>query len=71
MGEKQPLAKKIDELVNLKAAKDESYIHPREASLEEFLKEGIALCEREASSLPSSSQAIEKINVFFRKTIEG
>lgn len=70
MGERQTLVKKIQALVQLKAAQDESYFHPRDAELEEFLKEGITLCENGASSLPSSSSDEETLNAFFRKMIE-
>lgn len=70
MEKKQPLVKKIHELVQLKAARDESYYHPRDADLEEFLKEGITLCEKEAAALPSSSSDDETLNAFFRKMIE-
>lgn len=69
MGEKQELVNKIQALVKLKATKDESYVHPRDAELEEFLKEGIALCEKAAPSLPSSSPDGEALNAFLRKMI--
>jgi predicted nucleotidyltransferase len=69
--EKQALVKTIDELVQLKALKDETYLHSRNAKLEEFLKEGIALCENAASSLPSSSPDQESLNAFLRSMIEG
>ena len=52
--EKQALVKKIQGLIQLKASKDESYLHPRDVELEKFLKEGIDLCEIHASSLSSS-----------------
>ncbi len=69
--EKQALVKKIQELIQLKASKDESYFHPRDVELEKFLKEGIDLCENHASSLPASSQDNEHLSAFLRLMVEA
>lgn len=67
--EKKDLVEKIQALVKLKATHDESYFHPLDKELEEFLIEGIAICEN--ASLPSSNAPIETLNNFFRKMIDG
>lgn len=70
--EKQALINKIQELIQLKASEDESYFHPRDAELEKFLKEGIALCENLALSLSAAPlQDNERLNAFLRRMIEG
>jgi predicted nucleotidyltransferase len=68
--EKPALVQTIQDLVQLKASKDEAYLHSRIEELEEFLKEGIAVCENAASSLPSSSPDYENLNAFLRSMIE-
>ncbi len=71
INEKQALVKRIQELVQLKATKNESYLHPREGELEEFLKEGIALCEHVAPTLPNSTTNDDTLNSFLRDMIIG
>ena len=65
------LLEKIMMLLHLKISQDESYLHPLEPDLDSFLKDSIAFCESIAPSLPKSAPDYEKINIFFRSTIEG
>lgn len=48
------LVARVNELVLLKSTRDESYLHPHEPQLEQFLKNGIAFCEGVAPALPGS-----------------
>lgn len=65
------LVAKVKELVLLKSAKDESYLHPREPDLELFLKNGIVLCESAALTLPGSTQHDEAfLNAFLRDAVK-
>lgn len=65
----EQLRAKVKELVQLKATKEESYLHPHEKQLEEFLANGIALCERAAPELPPQRGDHEQLNQFLRKSI--
>lgn len=71
IGSDHPLTCKIADLVEIKAAKEESYLHPQEPLLESYLKEGIARCETAAPSLPGCKPDLEKLNAFFRDIVRN
>jgi uncharacterized protein len=60
----------IFKLIDLKMIKDESYEHPQETHLQEYLMEMIIQCDSIASQLPTSKPNIDQINTFFRKVIK-
>lgn len=60
---------KVEELVRLKALKEESYRHPHDRDLEFFLASAISECETAAPHLPAKKSDIELLNGFFRKTL--
>lgn len=63
------LKEKVASLVNLKATQAESYLHPNETSMEQFLAAGIAECESVALSLPTKKPDHTTLDEFFRKTL--
>lgn len=65
------LAELTRSLVTLKATKEESYLHPREQALDEFLKTTIEECAAAASTLPGAKYEAERLDVFFRKTLRS
>lgn len=65
----EQLRAKVMELVTLKATKEESYLHPHERALEEFLADGIQRCERTAPQLPAQRADHEQLNRVLRKSI--
>lgn len=67
--EKELLAT-IERLLELKSKMDESYLHPREMVLENFLRKGIEECNAVALSLPAGKNDFDLMDDFFRKTIQ-
>ena len=65
------LKEKVASLVNLKATQAESYLHPHETSLEQFLAGAIAECESVAQALPSQKPDHLLLDNFFRKTLRA
>lgn len=63
------LCRKIDGLIAVKASKEESYRHPHDAELEQFLAESIAACEAAAPALPAQRVDYETLDGFFRNTL--
>jgi len=63
------LKAKVASLISLKATQAESYVHPHEILLEQFLADSIAVCDSAASSLPSRKPDHARLDEFFRKTI--
>lgn len=62
----QSLVRIIEDLIKVKAVKDESYQHPRDALLENFLENAIKECERDSLSLEGSHlHNDEGLNSFF------
>ena len=64
------LSEKLDNLIALKATKDESYQHPSDAEIDEFLKHTINQNEALAQRLNSGNADWEKLDNFFRKWIK-
>jgi predicted nucleotidyltransferase len=60
----------ILKLIDLKATKDESYVHSLEPQQKDYLMETITQCERIAPLLPTSQPNQEQLNSFFRMTIK-
>jgi predicted nucleotidyltransferase len=65
----QQLRDKVTELIGLKATKPESYLHPHEHALEEFLTNGIQRCEQAAPGLPAQRADHHVLNAFLRTSI--
>lgn len=61
----------VNSLVQLKSTQAESYLHPRENALEEFLAAGIAECETIAQSLPSKKPDHGLLDEYFRNTLRN
>jgi predicted nucleotidyltransferase len=60
----------IYDLLKLKTHQNESYLHTREALLEKFLIETIAVCESKALTLPGSKHDFEALNTFFQEMLK-
>lgn len=63
------LVKKIRELVELKSSKDESYLHPNDEMVMEYLRSTILDCEDKIKNLPGQKYPIDTLNDFLRKYI--
>lgn len=61
---------RILELIDLKAAKNESYFHSREEILFEYIKETWDKAKKEAKKLPSGNGNMDELNKFFIKTLD-
>ena len=62
---------KIDSLIALKAAKNESYLHVREPLIDDFLRDVISKNEEVANNLPSAKGDMEELDSFYRKIVKG
>ncbi len=62
---------KIYELIELKAGKNEDYVHPREPLLDGFLHETILKNEQVAQELPAGKGDIERLDDFYRNIVLG
>jgi predicted nucleotidyltransferase len=60
---------RIDELVQLKATVDESYLHSGESELFAFMKTCTQRAEIEAAALPGKKSQMSDLDAFFRKTL--
>lgn len=63
------LIKRINELIELKATKSESYYHKGESELLIFIETCIIEADENRLKLPSSKGKIEELNHFFIKTL--
>ncbi len=63
------LIKRINELIELKATKSESYYHKGESELLNFIETCINEADENRLKLPSSKGKIEELNNFFIKTL--
>ena len=61
---------RIRELIHLKAAKEESYIHPKEPALNEFIREQLDIAQKIADTLPGRKDKHLDLDNFFRKVIK-
>lgn len=68
--QEKELLTRIKELVQLKALKDESYLHSHEPALEHFLKESLIFCDSVVSSLPRSITDDTLLDAFFRRMLQ-
>lgn len=64
-----PIQEKVYELMALKAQKDESYLHPKESLITDYLIETIAFNQENASGLGSGKKMAEALDGFFREMI--
>lgn len=65
----QNIQEKIKELTAIKAKQDESYLHPKEKVITNFLVETVSFNEKNASGLGSGKKRGEELNVVFRNLI--
>ncbi len=63
------IVQRIDELVSLKATKNESYLHSGENDLMKFISRCIELGETNSKSLPSAKGDLEVLNTFFMSAV--
>jgi uncharacterized protein len=57
---------KIQHLLRLKATVDETYLHPKESELEEFMGNILQYCESQKETLAKHQGDTEKLNELFR-----
>jgi predicted nucleotidyltransferase len=60
---------RIYELIDLKATKNEDYLHSEETTINNLIEKCIQDAEKVANSLPSSKGKIEDLNSFFIKNL--
>ena len=65
----EALRKTVRSLVEAKASREESYRHPHEHALEEFLSNGIASCEAVAASLPAKKAGTDALDILLREIV--
>ena len=65
----QNIQDKIKELMQLKANQDESYLHPKETLITNFLIETVQFNQENASKLGSGKKLSEELDLFFRGEI--
>ena len=63
------VALKIKELMQIKANQDESYLHPKEVLITDFLKETVVFNQEHASGLSAGKKMSEELDGVFRKQI--
>ncbi|OXA88704.1 nucleotidyltransferase domain-containing protein [Flavobacterium hercynium] len=66
----QNIQEKILELQQIKANKDEKYLHPKETLITDFLLETIQFNQENASKLGSGKKISEELDLFFRNLIK-
>lgn len=65
----QNIQEKILELQQIKANKDEKYLHPKEVLITDFLLETVKFNQENASKLGSGKKMSEELDLFFRREI--
>lgn len=66
----QNIQEKIKELMQLKAHQDESYLHPKETLITNFLLETVQFNQDHASKLGSGKKMAEELDGVFREMIK-
>lgn len=66
----QNIQDKIKELMQLKAHQDESYLHPKETLITDFLLETVQFNQEHASKLGSGKKMAEELDEVFREIIK-
>ena len=64
------LRNKIKDLIALKAGKMESYVHPKEPELNEFIRGQLDLAKDMVDTLPGRKEKHENLDIFFRKVLK-
>ena len=62
---------KITELIEIKSGQSESYLHPQEPLIADYLNNEIELNERVANDLPASKGSFEQLDEFYRKVVKN
>ena len=65
----QNIQEKIKELMQLKAHQDESYLHPKETLITDFLLETVQFNQDHASKLGSGKKMAEELDLLLRREI--
>jgi uncharacterized protein len=65
----EKLRQRIFDLIDLKATKNEDYLHTEEKEINNFIEHCIGKAENAANSLPASKGKIEDLNSFFIKSL--
>lgn len=66
----ESIKQRIYELIDLKATKNEDYLHYKEVEINNFIERCIQEAEKGANSLPASKGKIEDLNSFFLKNLK-
>lgn len=64
------LRNKIKDLINLKANKKESYVHPKEPELNHFIRNQLNVAKDIADTLPGRKEKHVDLDIFFRKVLK-
>lgn len=67
----QNIQEKVKELMQIKANQDESYLHPKEVLITDFLKETVQFNVENASGLKSGKKMSEELDGVFRGVIQN
>lgn len=65
------IQEKVKELMEIKANQNESYLHPKEVSITDFLMETIKFNEEDAKGLKSGKKIGEELDGVFRRNINS
>ena len=65
----QNIQDKVLELMTIKANQDESYLHPKEVLITDYLRETVIFNQENAGSLKSGKKMSEELDLFFRDMI--
>ena len=61
---------KSQEIMNVKASQNESYLHPKEEVITHFLMQTLAENSQKASSLPAGGKIHRELNLFFIEALQ-
>jgi hypothetical protein len=65
----QNIQEKVKELMSIKANQDESYLHPKEELITDFLKETVQFNMENAAGLGSGKKMAEELDGVFRGSL--
>lgn len=65
-----PMRDKVEELLILKAQVDETYLHPKEPELEQYLKRTLGYCDARANATEKHRGETALLDQLFRETIK-
>lgn len=62
---------KVKQLIEIKSSQNESYQHPNEPTILQFIKSEIQLNDQIANKLPSANGDFENLDTFYRKILKS